>query len=448
MILFLIIQIILFSLIFFKNGYERLKWYIIFILFVPPGVVLYQSGFLNRDPYKILMLILTILTLSQRGNIIKKEWQNFPFKKSLSFVFFCILMVGIADEKHSIFEKLYNSIFLFLENFIILFIAYELVNSNASLVKIFRLLFLIFGIMGVYGIAVYLFKSNPYIELISKTYGIRDITKDYISEADRSRTSSFLFHPHFYGLLLGIILSMIVFFMEYKILKISKAFLLSLLALCFINLLLTNSRTPFISFIIGMAIYYVLQLKSKTAIRTSLAILIIGSVLFQISFVREAVDNITDIVTTGGNKFSGSSVSMREEQLTASLVYFFKNPFLGNGIRYINDNLGWTADISKRGDTGDLRGFESYYFVLLIEQGLAGIISNLVLFGTMIVFFLNSYLKSKEFIKKFSALMLSIVIQYLVFILATGTIGSMPFFFLLIGISVKFIQLNIGNYLK
>ena len=129
---------------------------------------------------------------------------------------------------------------------------------------------------------------------------------------------------------------------------------------------------------------------------------------------------------------------MRLTQLQASYKEFAKKPIFGNGLYYINENLGWDKNPDNRTSDEEFEGFESYIYHLLIEQGIAGILTNLIFFMWLIRYFLIK----RPLLKEFSALGISILLMFLTFIIGTGTVGSWCITMGLLGIIIKYIELK------
>ena len=136
-----------------------------------------------------------------------------------------------------------------------------------------------------------------------------------------------------------------------------------------------------------------------------------------------------------------SSIEMREAQLAASIAVFNLSPIHGNGFEYISENLGFTRDKDTRTSDSDFAGFESYAYVLLIEQGLCGIVGNAVFFASLLFFQLRLYKKVTPFGKKLIVLNISILLTFLLFIFGTGDIGTFLFMNAIMGMNLKGIML-------
>jgi hypothetical protein len=121
---------------------------------------------------------------------------------------------------------------------------------------------------------------------------------------------------------------------------------------------MTNSRTPLISFLFGLVFFILLSLHLKLKIQIAILSILFCSALYTIPSVRDKINNTIDIFQKGGSQVSGSSLKMREMQLQASFLLFEKKPVSGNGLYYIEENLGYSSNEDKSMSSYDLQGFK------------------------------------------------------------------------------------------
>ncbi|TAF45006.1 MAG: hypothetical protein EAZ51_02770 [Sphingobacteriales bacterium] len=440
-----------FSFIAFKtikgNLQNKVLWFIFGILLLPPGINL-----LGKPLIWFFLLAFTLsLFINNKGF---KKLKHLPLKKHFLFYFVCLMVVGLFDSRLNNFEKIIRPILYFFENIWPCLLVYLVLFNAKEYKKIYIYLSYIGLFLGLYGIFCYLTKTNIYITAMSDEFKLRNLAIEYLSGLDdRVRISSFLFHPFLYGILLVFLIGYTIFLYQNNNRIINKNVILLSLTLLIINLLLTNSRTVIFVLLLQITFYFFLQVNSKN-------ILIIASgavfgllLIFFIPALKEKTDLLFDLFQSGGSKVEGSSVEMRQGQLLASFKYFFQNPYTGNGFGYIYEGIGFKTEIADRNSGSELFAFESYFFVLLIEQGVAGIISNIVLFFGLITYSFKNY-NSLLLLnhKRFVLLSAVLIICYLVFILGTGTINSLPLFFSFMGISLslqqKLVSKGVPNHIK
>ncbi len=144
--------------------------------------------------------------------------------------------------------------------------------------------------------------------------------------------------------------------------KISDYALFPLLGVLVLCLLFTGTRSVYLSFVIGLMVFYkkVQKYLAYALILVPVALLLLS----MSSFIMDIVGSFTDT-----QNVEGSNSEMREEQLVISLVYWLQNPIFGNGPTY-------TFTTVKEADAG-IQGAESIWFILMIEYGVIGCIAFL-----------------------------------------------------------------------
>ena len=148
-----------------------------------------------------------------------------------------------------------------------------------------------------------------------------------------------------------------------SIIKISDCALFCLLGLLVVCLLFTGTRSVYLSFVVGLLVFYK---KIQKYLVYVLALIPVALILLSMSsFIMDIVGSFADT-----QNVEGSNSEMREEQLVISLVYWLQNPIFGNGPTY-------TFTTVKEADAG-IQGAESIWFVLLIEYGIVGCLAFLI----------------------------------------------------------------------
>jgi O-antigen ligase len=297
--------------------------------------------------------------------------------------------------------------------------------------------------MSVYGIYNYVTASNPYDSLISNAFDVNssfDVYKLRGSEGDRFRINSFTAHPITYGFVVGVLLLIFLADISNSAMKNKRIFIF-VSVLLFINLLMTNSRTPLVAFTAGLLLFVTFKFNLRKKLKYLLITFFFGFLLYSmIPFIQDKVDSVIDIAETGGEKEEGSNVEMRVVQLAASYNYFIQSPIYGNGFGYIEEDLGW-GDSEDRVYDDDLRGFESWFFVLLIESGILGIIANFLFVIGLVLYFFRNMKRSRLY----ASIGLSITVMFVLFSLSTGNLGSWMISMTSVGILIKLIELKRKN---
>jgi hypothetical protein len=206
-----------------------------------------------------------------------------------------------------------------------------------------------------------------------------------------------------------------------------------------LNLIFTNSRTPIAIFFIGLFILMLFTLNIKKIFRYVIVIILIGAAVYTNPIVQERIDNTLDIFETGGTAVGGSNVGVRLVQFGASYIEFQRSPYFGNGFRYITENLGYSRDSGK--GLGYFGGFESYIYALMIEQGLLGIIAAILFYWTLTYYFI----KKRKLSSNYSGLGVTIIIMFLTFSIATGTLDTWRITMSMLGVIVKLIEISYNS---
>lgn len=434
--LFLLIAGIFVIQIIKRPATEKLIWFFTGILIFPQDIEFITSPSVTFPR----LLIYTLLIVSYYQN--KQFWlefKNFPLRRSLLPLLILLLITGLADERLSLFYKVYRPLTYFFDRFFVIFLVFINVRSIPDLFRIYRNIFRIFILMSIYGMITYMLKTNPYADFINTAFGGTGLANVYMeSGMERFRISSFAWHAIYYGLLLAINVLMLTFYISFVKEGSRSAWLLwTTMLLTLVNLILVNSRTPVLSLGIGLGIFYLFAFTLKGKFKLALmGLLVLTSTYFFLPSSLNIVDQTIKTFTSKGAEVSGSSLEMREIQFAASWLIFQKSPVTGNGFNYINEDLGYNRDEKLNVSDKDFAGFESYIYVLLIEQGLCGIIGTVMYFASIIIFHVKLR-KGIGFVgKKLIYLNIAITVAYFLFILGTGELGSLFYFNCIVGLNL------------
>ena len=426
---------------------QKLSWLLGGILFIPNYVILVNSPQIPFYKALLYIILLMCLKFSTSSNFIKK----FPFSKVFIFILFIYLMIGLSDSRVSLFYQIYRSVNFFIERFFILYIAWFFVKNIDDFRFIFERLYWFFFILCIYGISNFLTRNNEFNELLSAGFGAVDFANYNMREdAERFRVASFTPHPIYYGFLLSVMLLMELYVITaYKHFRKQKYKHVLLIILLLINLVLVNSRTPILSFLLGSFIYviFALNTKYKMQIIISTSVLVLFSFFISSSARTLLLNSISAFSQNDNNSQfqNGSSLEMREMQLEASLIIFAQSPITGHGFNYIQEGLGYASEKEDRESGGELYGFESYSYKLLIEEGILGIVANFIFVFVALLWLLKMRSKVNSVGKKTIFLTIGLLMSFVAFILGTGDLGTFIFFMIIFGMNVKLIMLSSYN---
>lgn len=410
-----------------------------FLSFLPPNL-----PFVGGHPAPRVILVIYFLYLAYKGEL-ETVLKSFPLKYAGLFFIACMLAIGGHDKIQGLFKGAYNAILYVSDTILFMLVFYSIFFKVKDYIVFYRRFVLLMALFCIYGAYTYFVQTNPYIGLFVSAFDIRNISDEYLAGSQgRIQASSFFFHPYLYSFILYCTILFIIFLYNFKKQSAFRKYIvLAVIGLLLINLYFTDSRTTFLLLLLGVMLYFALNLAPAKFIGYLTVIPFFFLILNQVPQVSKITEKTTDIFFGGSDKSSGSNLNMREQQLLISVSYFYQNPIYGNGFYYINQNLGFTTKVDDRTSDADAYGFESFSFVLLIEQGLIGIAAWLVLFGALIRYHLRGFRRTEGPYKKLILVNLLVVIGYILSILATGTINSMPFFFGFMGISISMIQQNL-----
>jgi hypothetical protein len=420
------------------KGIDQVFWVLLFVLFIPPNI-----NILYVIPYNQFLILLL-----GTGIVFTKGWykslKTFPLKTI--FIIFAIGMFIISAFDHrtnlTSVQKIAKAVAFLTSNILFCLFTYISLAKTRDYSKLFRKIFNLMVIFCIYGIVCYIAKTNPYATAFADEYNIQDYMKTYLQNEDgRVRVNSFSFHPYLYGIILTVFTFYAIYYSQYiKQIKMPRNILVVMILLFISNIFFSNSRSILLIFILGYGLYSMFSITAERFLGYVLIAPLILITLLQVPKVSKTFDQLTDVVLNGGKSTEGSSVDMRQQQLLISYKYFNDSPIYGNGFDYIIENLGFSSDLSKRESDADAYGFESYFFTLLIEQGIVGIVANLILFIALIIYHIRNIFKLRGSDRRFVFINLLNILGYLVFILTTGTLNSMPFFFIIMGISISIQQ--------
>ncbi len=438
----LLIQLFAFFIVFrmYKaEGVDRLAWFMFGILFISDNFVMFQAYPTTSSRFFIFFLFLIQLVKSKFWVKVK----YFPLKASISLILIGFLIIALFDSRLNLnLVKILNrSLGYFFDNFFVMVLTFMLVRDINDFIKIYRIILFFFLAFGVYGFYNYVTGNNFYSAFVSHAFGFVDYAEVYTSGHDgRYRITSFTWHPIYYGFLLTIAILMNIFLLgNLSFKKTNKNLFIAILLISLINLFMVNSRTPFFAFLGGVAVYFIWGLELGKKIQIAfITIFVMNLAITFIPQVNEFVSNSFDTFSSRGSKLEGSSVELRNYQLASSVLIFNKSPITGNGFSYIEENLGFKGKVEDRASDSSFAGFESYLYKLLIEQGIVGMVTQLIFSIALILYLIRNYLLAKSsFAKRLAILTLGMFLSFLLFIFGTGDLGTFKVFMAILGINIK-----------
>ncbi len=271
----------------------------------------------------------------------------------------------------------YNAFRYFMENYAYLIVAF-VGGLNYKKINLDKHWFYPVVAVCILGILEFVSKSNIIFPLICKAFPYYDGYYDLTNAVTASRTyRSRIFltttHPTALGSILCCALMFFTCRMKSSLLPKNKMWFVWG-ALCLL-IGLSGSRTAVVCAMMGLGLYVFM----KVGIRARIMILVL------VGFMMAAI--LPRAIEEFSVEGQGSSMSLREEQLLFSYLHFVKSPIYGNGVRYISKYVMERDTYNDRVVDSSIGGLESVVFYQMIDYGLIGMFSYLMLFLFAFIYF-------------------------------------------------------------
>lgn len=409
------ILIILTSLIDFKIS---LALYLSFIILVPfvhieiGGYTIYE----NR--------LLPLLFIFFLYHYYKRSHMKLDFKIVLPFIFLFIAILYLSffnDEVPFSYQlTLWSGTFITVG--LVSFIVWNQINVEPKTIS-----YLKWSLIGslfiacIYGIYLSQINGdNVYTSLLSQRYNIMDsagfftdnVKDSRLSFTKASKIQSTAVHPMTWSLLLCF--SLVFTFIQ--LVKTKALVYWGILILLLSNLLISGVRTGIAATAIAGIYFLIRYKKSKSLLIGG----IIACVLLVVIDMNPDLSNLfSSFVDISGKKsdVSGSSIQMRLSQLNGALDVIKGHEWFGRG-------YGWAQYyLEIHGTHPVLLAFESLFFIVICNSGIAGII-------VWSLFFVALFrIPRKVLTSKFDIYTIdSLIILFFFYTMGTGEYGYMKFF--------------------
>lgn len=385
--------------------------------------LLYSLFFLSNDiliwgPFNAHFLFIAsfILSLYFSKEFIP-NYKFYPLRNISIIIFIIYLLIGLFDQRIPLISRISRPVTEFVTTYTAFFIGFCSIKSNNELHKVIQGFTKILIIVSIYGIITYILQNNPWYDLLTSTFNGEVGIWSGVQERGY-RVCSFLSNPIVYSGVMGMY-SLIILQMWHPKKKTIKYILISLLAL---STLIANSRTGVFSTLLLYALFYFLKNRfSYKNLLIIFTVIILMTILYNISFIKPILDSSFDLFTTGGENIEGSNIDLKEQQWIVSLEYFNEAPFLGHGLAYFIEVIG---NKNSYLNNPELAGMEGYQYKLLIEQGLLMIIAVLIFYVRL---FIISWKNRNSNITSY--LTIACIAAFIFFICSTGIYGSTFLYF-------------------
>ncbi len=429
----LIIILFCFVVFFFiikEKSTKRFVWLIAGICLLSMDIKISISPPINAHTLFIIAYFISLLYHKEFNNY----WKEFPLNFILLVLLFTHLMVGLMDERLNLISKLSRPIFIYAQTYFCIFIGYTSLKTLREWSTIPKTILVIFGIVGLYGIVTFLMQNNPYYDFINQLFSSSNEKGIWFEVQERGyRVLSTFNNPIPYGFTIGVV----SLFAINHFFKTPNLFIVLILLVIASNIFLSNSRSAVVSFMMSIFIFTLLQLRFnfnwKYLARIFIfAISIIAFNMFIPAF-KTSINDVTDIIKTGGEEVQGSNIELKQTQWERSLFYFTQSPVWGNGYYYFAENI-----YSYNKDP-ELAGLEGYAYKLAVEEGLLQIIAILAFF---LLLFRHLFISWNKINNRYSCFSISALFTFVFFIVSVGTYGNVfVVTFLLLGLIIRYIEL-------
>lgn len=354
------------------------------------------------------------------------KFSEIPLKAVWILYLICFLAIAVNGQSSTTLQMLIKAIRTFLGTYFVLLLGY----FSSSKFKIQDNLLRIIIAVTIYGFFTLVIKNDPLRLFLSGGFDV-----DYMY-GGRLRVASTWSHPISYGFVCSILfITLLGLYKNGSLYKITGILLL-------FSSMLAGSRTVILTMSVMLVLYAVLQ--GSIGVKRNMLFGLMG-VLIMSLFIPSLQKMLfaTFDIFNGGTQISGSSIEMRNGQLEACLALFFQHPWYGGGFDYIQEGLGYGANMDWQywQEFGELYGFESYLYVLLLERGIVGIIADSVMLLCIFLWLRryknndnNSYTKA-----------MAILVGFIIFAIMTGTLDTWIPSMFLIGVYMGNLRRNVTS---
>jgi len=388
--------------------------------------------------YNYILLMIFFIYLF-RESFLNRESFDYTIIKPFA-IFSVVILIGSFFSEGVDFEYQLSILRSYMIGFFLIPIMLWQVCKTKSDINYFtRIILVSITIMLIYGVYCFFTGTNPYITSLSILFNAKD-NNEVFSEMERGgfigKIQSTTSHPFFWS----VILSMAIF-ASYSFWIIKKSYTYYIfLALLIFNLFVCNVRTGIVATAVGTALLF-----NQFSVRSKLISLSVIIFIFLFSIDTSIFGSLQPIIDSiiyfndPHKDVGGSSLEMRMVQLGGAITIWQQGGILfGNG-------FGWCGYYyAFYGDHPILLGFESIIYVILIDNGVLGILLYVFLFYSFYKINWNLYTGSVYKKKTEFWIINSFITSYIIFIVMTGQFGFNIFLIFLVLMLLK-IRLTILN---
>lgn len=324
------------------------------------------SGFgeVRMFPALILFSLVIFLIKISRHEIVLKYKYPKTFLLGSVFVAICYLITAVHAKRGDLATTIVNLICYFVFPFML----WHCLDTEKRLRKLLKYLKVLFLIAAVYTVIEVLLGSNP-LNVYAINLGLLGGTH-MDSEGGSIRfgfVRCFSIFPYVSAMGFWATYSFLLFyFSKYVYKQYNQKKLLILLIMMPVCSILSGTRSVILTFFLCFALLFLDKRLYKSSLFKYVVLGVFVAAFFLMPFIDSLINSIVDTQSVGG-----SSQELRLNQLEIAYMYMQQSPIWGNGRLYT-----WNYAIPN---TPALMGAESIWFQLMIDYGIMGCLSFIVL---------------------------------------------------------------------
>lgn len=361
----------MYSFVNFKKGFI---FYLTFKLVLVQNITLISIPgipLLTLDMFMALSYIILFVIRNRTSRTgLSKPVMIFPYRVPFSFIVLSLLVSSVFSIA-GFMTELSGLIGNIVQNIIIVWLMWQLIETKEDFILLFKFFTIIFFFSCIYGFIEFFIQSNPIVsyEATLNKDASRVINWSYSTTFRGYRVQSFFEHAIGAGInwAMYAVFVLILFVNNPFRVSIHKFVLITAL-LCVPCIILTKMRGPILFFLI--AILSIVDFSKKSFYRVLLMVIVLGILLWPL--VQDNANIFLSFFDSSAqDKIAGSSLSQRENQFNAAFELLKISPVCGLGAKY--------ANVLSNRYVHDLLGGESIWLTIIVNYGILGLISNIVL---------------------------------------------------------------------
>lgn len=361
------LSLLVFAIIFMLMLRNRFKALFICLVLFPTLDMFKLSG--SFPVWGCINILLLFSLLIKRS----RQLAEIPFKKPLCFSLISYILSFLLGQYSNL-----GGVMNFIQYLLFVPLIWYLYTPSEKCDKFMVKTISVYMICSVlYGCYEAFTFSKPFMTWLSSIGAVIEHTGEGAERLGLLRTSSFTPWFTYFACSCICSYSLLTSFIDESISSKKKYILLCLSFLCILGVIVTMDRSAMVViFLVLLGLNYQFLRKDKSVFGV---VVIVG--LISYNYFGQFLDDI--IYTITHSEFSdvaGSSLSMRISQLNAAYHYVENNLIFGKGLNAIGVAVERIPD---------LLGGESLLFYVLINRGIVGIFSLLLLLGYVFFFLMK-----------------------------------------------------------